>query len=419
VLKFVHAADIHLDSPFVGLAEVSPDLQKLLCEATFKAFDNIIDLCLEERVDFLLVAGDIYDAKDRSLRAQLRFRDGLKRLAEAGIWTFVVHGNHDPLDGWKAGLQWPGDVHVFGADRVESVVYERDGEARAIIHGISFGKAEVRDNLAARFSRQDSPLFQIGLLHCNVGANTGHENYAPCTRQDLERSGLDYWALGHVHNRQMLSERRPCVAYPGNTQSLRANESGPKGCLLVSVSDSGDVEPRFIPTDVVRRQSAEFSIADITDIDGLFDKVSSCFSEVRGAADGRPTICRLTIAGRGPMHSELSDPSRQEQYLDEIRESGARLAPAVFIAEVKFKTRPDVDIHLRMKSQDIVGDCLRLVREQQSNGERLSELRGRLDDLLERREVRMYLGRFDDKALIEMLESAQSLLLDELLGDDE
>ncbi|HUT04792.1 MAG TPA: DNA repair exonuclease [bacterium] len=419
MLKFVHAADIHLDSPFVGLAEAAPDVQKLLCEATFKAFDNVIGLCLEEHVDFLLLAGDIYDAKDRSLRAQLRFSDGLKRLDEAGIRTFVVHGNHDPLDGWKANLKWPDRVHVFGAERVESVVYERDGEAQAIIHGVSFGKAEVRDNLAARFSRQDSPLFQVGLLHCNVGAASGHENYSPCTRQDLELSGLDYWALGHVHNRQILNERGPYVAYSGNTQGRHINESGPRGCFLVSVDDSGGVEARFVPTDVVRWQSADFSIEGIADIDGLIDEISRCLSDLHNASDGRPTICRLTITGRGPMHSELCNSSRQDEYLEEIRRIGASLAPAVFIADVRLSTGPDLDIDVRMKSQDIVGDCLRLVREHQTDGERLRELGGCLDELFNHRDVRRYLERFDDQAVIEMLQSAQSLLLDELLGAQE
>ncbi len=419
MLKFVHAADIHLDSPFMGLAEVAPDVQKLLCDATFKAFDNVIGLCLSENVDFLLLAGDIYDAKDRSLRAQLRFRDGLARLDEAGIRTFVAHGNHDPLDGWKADLKWPDLVHVFSADRVESVVYERDGEARAIIHGISFGKAEVRDNLAVRFARQDSPLFQVGLLHGNVGSNTGHENYAPCTRQDLDLSGLDYWALGHVHNHQILSERGPCVVYSGNTQGRHINESGPRGCFLVSVDDSGDVEPQFVPTDVVRWQSADLSIEGIADIDGLIDEGSRCLSDVQGASDGRPTICRLTITGRGPMHSELCNLPRQDEYLEEIREAGARLAPVVFIADVRLKTGPDVNIDVRMKSQDIVGDCLRLVREYQTDDERLKEFRSCLDELFNHRDVRRYLERFEDEAVIEMLQSAQSLLLDELLGDEE
>jgi len=330
-----------------------------------------------------------------------------------------VHGNHDPLDGWKANLKWPDLAHIFGADRVESVVYGRDGEAQAIIHGVSFGKAEVRDNLAVRFGRQDSPLFQVGLLHCNVGSNTGHENYAPCTRQDLELSGLDYWALGHVHNRQILSERGPCVVYSGNTQGRHINESGPRGCFLVSVDDSGDVEARFVPTDVVRWQSADLSIEGIPDIDGLIDEVSRCLLDVQGESDGRPTICRLTLTGRGPMHNALQRPGYLDDLAEQLRRFGMSLSPLVWPADFRLRTGPEIDLEARRRAEDIVGDCLRLIEQYRSDEGRRHDLSKCLDDLFNSRAVSRYLDRFDDETLREMLKSTQSVLLDELLGDEE
>ena len=118
---FVHTADLHLDSPFVGLEQIDPEVASVLKDATFRAFDNIIDLCIESDARFLLVAGDVFDSGDRSLIAQLRFRDGLQRLDDAGINSFVVHGNHDPLDGWTASLDWPERTHIFQGDEVEAV----------------------------------------------------------------------------------------------------------------------------------------------------------------------------------------------------------------------------------------------------------------------------------------------------------
>ena len=124
-LKFVHTADLHLDSPFVGMRNEAPEhVADDLCRATFDAYANIIDLCIEEQVHALLIAGDVYDGGDRSFRAQLKFGDGLQRLDDAGIRSFVCHGNHDPLDGWEARLELPAGCVRFGPE-VEGVPFFR------------------------------------------------------------------------------------------------------------------------------------------------------------------------------------------------------------------------------------------------------------------------------------------------------
>ena len=137
-LRFIHAADLHLDTPFRGLKEVDEKIAASLRDATFTAFDNLVHYALRERIDFLLVAGDVYEQTERSLRAQLHFRDGLARLARAGICTYVVHGNHDPLDGWVSRIEFPDEVTIFPGDRVSSVAYLKDGVPVARIHGLSY-----------------------------------------------------------------------------------------------------------------------------------------------------------------------------------------------------------------------------------------------------------------------------------------
>ena len=202
--RFVHAADLHIDSPFSGIGDVDVRVANRLREATYDAFQNLVELCLESHADFLVIAGDVYDGADRSVRAQLRFRDGLSRLAEKGIQTFVVHGNHDPLDGWPSSLAWPDGVHIFGVDP-EWKNIEKNGEVVAAVQGMSYPTRKVTDNLALKFCPpQSGSIFTIGLLHANVGANSAHPNYAPCTVEDLSTSGIDYWALGHVHTRQKI-----------------------------------------------------------------------------------------------------------------------------------------------------------------------------------------------------------------------
>ncbi|MET0401607.1 MAG: DNA repair exonuclease, partial [Cystobacter sp.] len=189
--KFVHAADLHLDTPFRGVP-VDSGLLGAFHQATFRAFSRIVDLCLRERVAFLLLAGDLFDMKDRSVRARLVLRRELDRLHAAGIQTFIVHGNHDPLSGDTGTLGLPASVKVFGSDWEEAEV-RRDGRLVCRVQGVSYADAEVRENLSTRFGRT-APDFTVGLLHANLGGAQGHANYAPCTLEDLAARGLDYWA---------------------------------------------------------------------------------------------------------------------------------------------------------------------------------------------------------------------------------
>ena len=264
-LRFIHAADLHLDSPFIGIKAVAPpNVADALQDATFGAYENIINMCIDERVDALLVAGDVYDSVDRSLRAQLKFVEGLKRLDDAGIRSFVCHGNHDPLDGWEARLDYPPGCTRFGTKAESVPVFEDDSE-RAVVHGISYAARDVYDNLALRLGKGDPEAFSIGLMHANVGSDTTHTNYAPCSLEDLEKSGIDYWALGHVHTRQVISERSPTVVYPGNSQGRHPNEPGARGVFLVEVDDDGAVRLDFRSVDIVRWERTLLEISHMDD----------------------------------------------------------------------------------------------------------------------------------------------------------
>ena len=305
--RFVHAADLHIDSPFRGLRDIDRRIGDRLRESTFEAFDNLVNLCIDEQVDFLVIAGDIYDGADRSVRAQLRFRDGMRQLSEAGIAVYIVHGNHDPLDGWLSSVTWPESVHVFGADPEWKTVRLND-EPLAAIQGVSFPTREVRENLVAKFAtpaKEHESLFTIGLLHCNVGGNPDHDNYAPCTLDDLKLTALDYWALGHVHTRQTLRKHSPAVVYPGNIQGRHPNEAGPRGCLMVSVSEDGSAETRFHAVDVVRWEPVEVDISEISSLDGLESAIQQRLDDLAVKAEGRDVVCSLSLVGRGPMHVEL------------------------------------------------------------------------------------------------------------------
>ena len=298
ILRFVHAADLHLDSPFRGIRNEAPShVEGALSSATFDAYRNIIDLCLREQVAALLVAGDIYDGADRSLRAQLHFADGLAQLEKAGIRSFIRHGNHDPLDGWEARLDLPAGCVRFGPE-VDGFPVFPDEPERATVHGVSYPTREVRENLTPLFAEAGSGQgFNIGLLHANVGGNPDHDSHAPCSVSDLAETGLDYWAMGHVHTRRTLRERNPTIVYPGNPQGRHPNEPGARGVYLVEVDDHGAAHLDFRPMDMVRWETLSLDIGPLDTERALIDAVNSPAEEALAGSQGRSVVARLELAG--------------------------------------------------------------------------------------------------------------------------
>ncbi len=378
--RFIHAADLHIDSPFRGLRDIDKRVGERLRQSTFEAFDNLVKLCIDEQVDFIVIAGDIYDGADRSVRAQLRFRDGMRRLSEAGIAAYIVHGNHDPLDGWLSAVEWPEGIHVFGPEPEWKNV-EVDGEVIAAIQGVSYPTREVRSNLVAGFETPDvGAPFTIGLLHCNVGGNPDHDNYAPCTLDDLKLTALDYWALGHVHTRQTLRRQNPAVIYPGNPQGRHPNESGPRGCMIVDVGDEGSVNPRFAPLDVVRWEPVDIDVSEINTLDGLEDLIQQRMDDLAGKAEGRDVVCSLTLSGRGPMHAELARKDAVDDLLGELRATASE-SPWVWVERIDDRTRPEVDMRARAEADDFLGAVLRTANDSLESVDGLQELAGVVGDV--------------------------------------
>ncbi|MDP6666290.1 MAG: DNA repair exonuclease [Dehalococcoidia bacterium] len=357
--RFVHAADLHIDSPFAGIGDTDNRVATRLREATYEAFQNLVDLCITTEADFLVIAGDVYDGADRSVRAQLRFRDGLGKLAKKGIQTFVVHGNHDPLNGWQSSISWPEGVHIFGATP-EWKNIEKNGEVVAAVQGMSYPTSEVTDNLAVQFSPPESGnMFAIGLLHANVGANGAHANYAPCTVEELSTSGIDYWALGHVHTRQTLKRSAPVIAYPGNTQGRHPNETGARGALVVDVDPSGASKTEFVALDVVRWERCEVDISNLNTIDGLDSAIRQHTDNLSVQAEGRDVVCRVTLVGRGPLHEQLTADGAVGDLLDAARSTWIGSSPWVWVERIVDSTRPAIDIEFRAKQDDFLGATLK------------------------------------------------------------
>ena len=420
-LRFVHAADLHLDSPFTGLKSAAPEnVARSLYEATFEAYTNIIDLCITERVDALLVAGDIYDGADRSFRAQHRFIAGLQQLDDAGIRSFVCHGNHDPLDGWEARLDYPPTCYRFGA-QFEAVPVFADEPDRAIVHGISYPTRDVYDNLALRLRHVDDEPFSIGLMHANVDNNPSHDLYAPCSLDDLAGSGIDYWALGHVHTHQVLNERSPTVVYPGNSQGRHPNETGARGVYLVEVNDDGNVRMEFRAMDVVRWERTSIDIGAIETEQELLDALDERMQDLLDAADGRPVIARATLSGRGELHGFLRRPDTDVHMAEVVNESWAKRSPFVWCERIENQTVSPFDRGVRLKGSDFLAEVLRTDDRAKTDPQLLSRLRDGLPDLYEHRRFRPHLSGYvpADEELAALIDESEAIIVDLFAEDDQ
>ncbi len=412
--SFIHIADLHLDSPFSGLRRMNGEVAALLRDATFQAFENVVDLALNNKIDFLLVAGDVYDSADRSLRAQLKFADGLKRLADAGIRSFVCHGNHDPLDGWSASLNWPDEVHIFGP-QLESVSLAIGGENVVRIHGASYPHSRIDDSFGRGFERRGPEPFQVGLFHCSVGSDPAHETYAPRTLDELVAANLDYWALGHVHTHKVLRNGRPFIAYPGTTQGRHIREAGPRGCLLVKVSDNGEISARFEPVDASRWFSKELHITDLETEGDLVEALERVCEEIRDETQQRVAIGRVILRGRGPLHSALRRSQVVEDLTERLREAGLETTPPVWIERIQVNTSTAIDLDSRRQAADFLGEVLRVIEASRREPEQLYEF---INALYEDRRGRRFLETPAESDLLEVLDEVESLCLDELVQEE-
>jgi len=401
-LRFVHAADLHLDSPFRGIGDASASLKEKLQAATLGALGRVVDHTIESQSDFLVIAGDIYDSKDRNLRALVSFRKEMERLAERNIPVFLVHGNHDPLNGWGSGFQLPPNVITFGG-RTDTEPFIRRGREAAQVTGVSYVRERVTDNLASSFKAPDDAPYSIAVLHANVGHQSGHADYAPATVGELTAAGFNYWALGHVHTRSVLAAEPAMVVYPGNTQGRNPRETGPRGCYQVDVDTFGRAHLEFVDTSVARWVHIELSIAGLTSMDQFVDGMLEKARAEKAVFEG-PMVARCTIRGNGPLHRDLQR--------DEMNQEVAEVLASVLIPEsVRIATGPELDLETLARTETMVSDFLELTERALED----PELRQRMSDSLGPLFKRKDMPPIDEAKLREWIQRASALGVDLLL----
>lgn len=304
MFKFLHAADIHLDSPQRGLDRYEGAPVAECRGATRGALKNLVQVAIDEKVAFVLIVGDLYDGKWEDFNTPQFFYNQMLRLRDARVPVYLIRGNHDAESHMTRDLRLPDNVTMLGVQRPETCEIDHLGVA---IHGQGFARRDVTENLAKNYPERTAGLFNIGLLHTNVGGQEGHENYAPCSLDDMRRHEYDYWALGHIHKGEILSgSSDPLIAYPGNVQGRSVRETGAKGCLLVSVDDARKVrvEPRAL--DVVRWQLCRVNAAEARDDDEILQRFRDQIGAILSDSDGRLTAVRVEIHGACPAHAKVS-----------------------------------------------------------------------------------------------------------------
>jgi len=368
-VKFVHAADIHLDSPLRGLERYDGAPVDEIRGATRRAVENLIDLCLRESVDLLVIAGDLYDGDWRDYNTGLFFVSQIARLTKAGIRVAWVRGNHDAASQITRSLAWPDGAIDFDTREPSTHVFEDLGVA---LHGQSYGQREVLIDLAAHYPAPLAGLFNLGILHTALdGGREGHAPYAPCSLDRLQSRGYDYWALGHVHRREVVSED-PWIVFPGNLQGRNAREVGPKGATLVHVEDGAVASVHEHPLDVVRWVDCAIDASDAVSGDDVVDRVRRALESECASVGDRWLAARLRIVGASAADAPLR--ASREHWRQQLRATSLGVAAPVWIEKILIETRPQSDPSALLQHDDPIADLLRSLRSAVTDTDLRTEL---------------------------------------------
>jgi DNA repair exonuclease SbcCD nuclease subunit len=408
-VKLVHAADIHLDSPMRGLAAYDGAPERELRGATREALRNLVDLCIGERADALLIAGDLYDGDWQDYGTGAFFAREAARLREAGIPVVLIRGNHDAASRITRSLRLPDNVRELPVDRPGTVAFDDLGLA---VHGQGYAKREVLEDLSAGYPRPVPGMVNVGLLHTSADGREGHAPYAPCKVGRLAEHGYDYWALGHVHQRELLHADPP-ILFSGCLQGRHARETGPKGATIVSFNGRRPtLEERAL--DVVRWEVLEIDAGPLGDLDEVLDAIERSLRDAVEGADGRLLAARIRVTGATTAHGALG---AAERFDAQVRELAGEVAlDQAWVERVVVRTRP-----LREppeEADDALAELRRALDNARADDGALGTLGAELEELVGKLppEVRDEWDPTDPAVLRELLDDVARTLPAALLG---
>lgn len=376
MFRFIHAADTHLDSPLRGLSRYESAPADSIRDACRRAFKNLVDLAIEEKVSFVLLAGDLYDGDWKDYSTGIFLSQQMGRLGQHGILVFAVAGNHDAANRMTKALNSPANMTILSSRKVETI---RIDDLAVVIHGRSFATQHVDENLAAGFAVAEKGMFNIGLLHTSLDGREGHAVYAPCSIDDLRSKGYQYWALGHIHRQEFVSEG-PWIVFPGCIQGRHIRETGAKGCVLVTVEDGSVSTVEKCSLDVLRWVECSVDLTDAAEMREVLDRTRESIENERRSADGRPMAMRIRFEGSTSISDAIASyPERLEQ---QIKALGAEIAgDELWIERIENVTLGKLKLESALSDDSTFGKLLKDILATPENPDEINGLKDVIADL--------------------------------------
>lgn len=401
-VRFIHCADLHLDSPFKGLTDLPNDLFKEVKNSTFTALNNLVETAMTKQVDFVLLVGDVFDQSVQSVYAQMQFLDACQRLKRENIAVYLSYGNHDYRQSKQKILDYPDNVHIFSEPTVTTKIFTKNNQDLVTIHGFSYPERAVTTNKTEEYQRQTATPYQIGMLHGSVAQQPDHDHYAPFHLGELIKKPFDYWALGHIHQREVLKEQ-PAIIYPGNIQGRSKKETGAKGCYYVELSQQQTVLI-FCPLQSIIYETLTIDVANVTTLSNLQSKISDTIKQQLKSGKAIVTI-RLTN-----YLSQLETWYYEDMLvdiIDFINEKNQLEVDWVWIQSVELARRQIASKEELREEDPFIDQLLESFQAE--------ELEDTLAPLWSHRQARKYLEPLTEQERVELMEQAADLAVYQLV----
>ncbi|RKL68525.1 DNA repair exonuclease [Salipaludibacillus neizhouensis] len=409
MVRFIHSADLHLGRSLKASSNMTDPFIYMASQATYHSFEKLVTVAISKKVDFFLVSGDIYDEEQRSIKGQWFFRKQALRLQKESIPLYIIHGNHDPLVYKDNLISMPENVHIFSS-KVSSMFLKTEAKEEVYIYGFSYPQVAYMENPVPLYQKErNNEAYHIGMLHGQESGQLGHDPYAPFTVSSLLEKEFDYWALGHVHKREVLTDNPP-VVYPGNVQGCHRKESGPKGAYLVEITKK-ETSLSFIETAPIAWMEIRVSINGLLTVDELIDEVGE---RIQALEDTRAYILSLVIDGKGKLHKLLGNSEKRKELFELLIEEYS--TNDMSIEKLLIQTKSIIDKERWRNQEHLIGDIIRTNEALTADN---SEVKERLATLYDHRHIRNYLEHLSDKEQQKLAEEAENILLTTLIGEEE
>lgn len=402
-ITFIHAADLHIDSPFAGMQQLPGPIFERLKESTFTALENLVQLAVREKVDFVLLAGDLFDGEDRSLKAQLKLKKAFEQLESHCIQVYVIHGNHDHMSGKWLDLKWPENVRVFSDKKVECKTFWKNESTAAHIYGYSYPQRAVHENMAQNYMKHEKEGYHIGLLHGSAAGNKDHDVYSPFQISELLEKQFDYWALGHIHKQQILHEYEPPILYSGNIQGRNRKETGDKGCFVVTISDAG-ASYRFKSLQDVKWEELKVEIRG--EFQEWIDSLHQEFEQMR--SENEPLVLTVRLSGTSELYHTLQEENVLSDLMDQWNENEADRRNFVWISSILNESVPAISKDSLQLDSHFLSDLADIIKT-------FENLDDTIQPLKQHPVFRKHIPSFNEDEKQQIVKEAEYLLFQELL----